>query len=150
MSGSRAAASELCCGSCPRCRDRSPDGAKRNPGILSAARPFPDCASLHPGYKSEQGLEKSSMHCRIQYQVFALCIGLLTASHAAAQTPEQFYKGKAITVLVGTSPGGINDITARFAAKHLSHFIPGNPLVNVQYTPGGGGLVTANRIYNTA
>src|ERR1700716_671077 len=28
---------------------RSPDGAKRNPGAASPA--FPDCASLHPGYK---------------------------------------------------------------------------------------------------
>jgi len=80
----------------------------------------------------------------------AFCIALAGAHPAAAQTPEQFYKGKSITVLVGTSPGGINDITARFASKHLSHFIPGNPLVNVQYTPGGGGLVTANRIYNAA
>jgi tripartite-type tricarboxylate transporter receptor subunit TctC len=81
---------------------------------------------------------------------FAVCIGLMGALPAAAQSPEQFYKGKTVTVLVGTSPGGINDITARFAAKHLSHFIPGNPLVNVVFTPGGGGLVTANRIYNTA
>ena len=69
---------------------------------------------------------------------------------AHAQTAEQFYKGKTITVLVGTSPGGINDITARFAAKHLSRFIPGNPAVNVQFTPGGGGLVTANRIANAS
>ena len=44
---------------------------------------------------------------------------------ASAQTVEQFYKGKTITVLVGTSPGGINDITARFAAKHFSRYIPG-------------------------
>jgi len=74
-------------------------------------------------------------------------IGLIGMHEAAAQTPEQFYKGRTITVLVGTSPGGINDISARFAAKHLSHFIPGNPLLNVQYTPGGGGLVTANRLF---
>src|SRR5262245_55128324 len=79
-----------------------------------------------------------------------LCMGVTGMQQAAAQSVEQFYKGRTVTVLVGTSPGGINDITARFAAKHLSHFIPGNPLVNVQYTPGGGGLVTANRIYNTS
>src|SRR5262245_16549852 len=79
-----------------------------------------------------------------------LSVGWAAMTQASAQTPEQFYKGKTITVLVGTSPGGINDITARFATKHLSRFIPGNPLVNVQYTPGGGGLVTANRLYNTA
>src|SRR5262249_28073629 len=76
-----------------------------------------------------------------------LVTGLLTAGPAHAQTVEQFYKGKIITILVGTSPGGINDITARFAAKHFGRFIPGNPSIVVQQTPGGGGLVTANRIY---
>ena len=56
----------------------------------------------------------------------ALSVGaaLAATSPASAQTVEQFYKGKTITVLVGTSPGGINDITARFAAKHLSRYHP--------------------------
>jgi len=78
----------------------------------------------------------------------SLSAGWAAMTPASAQTPEQFYKGKTITVLVGTSPGGINDITARFAAKHFSRYIPGNPTINVQFTPGGGGLVTANRIAN--
>jgi len=78
---------------------------------------------------------------------FGLCMG--AATQAAAQSVEQFYKGKSVTILVGTAPGGINDLTARFAAKHLGHFIPGHPDIVVQNTPGGGGLVTANRIYNT-
>jgi len=76
-----------------------------------------------------------------------VCLGVGSMQQAAAQTVEQFYRGKTVTVLVGTSPGGINDITARFAAKHFGRFIPGNPLISVQYTPGGGGLVTANRLY---
>ena len=60
----------------------------------------------------------------------ALCMGTtaMQMQPAAAQSVEQFYKGKTVTIWVGTSPGGINDITARFATKHLSHFIPGNPL----------------------
>src|SRR5215475_29741 len=78
------------------------------------------------------------------------CFGLAATQPACAQPAEQFYKGKTITILVGTSPGGINDITARFAAKHLARFIPGNPGIVVQQTPGGGGLVTANRIYQTS
>jgi tripartite-type tricarboxylate transporter receptor subunit TctC len=82
--------------------------------------------------------------------ILSLSTGLTTMTPASAQTVEQFYKGKTITVLVGTSPGGINDITARFAARHFSRFIPGNPTLSVQFTPGGGGLVTANRIYNAS
>jgi tripartite-type tricarboxylate transporter receptor subunit TctC len=82
--------------------------------------------------------------------VSGFCTGLIAMAPASGQSVGEFYKGKTITVLVGTSPGGINDITARFAAKHFSRFIPGNPAVNVQFTPGGGGLVTANRIYNAS
>ena len=80
--------------------------------------------------------------------LFASCCELLAAPrHAAAQSVEPFYKGRTVTMLVGTSPGGINDISARLAARHLARFIPGNPNIIVQNNPGGGGLVTANRLY---
>src|SRR5262245_55575976 len=107
------------------------------------------CPGLRFSPSGLQELETRSMKLNILRTAFAFGLALM-ATPAAAQTPEQFYKGRTVTVLVGTSPGGINDITARFAAKHLSHFIPGNPLVNVQYTPRGGGLVTANRLYNAS
>ena len=74
--------------------------------------------------------------------------GALSMPHAAAaQSVESFYKGRTVTMLVGTSPGGINDISARLVARHLSRFSAGNPTIIVQNNPGGGGLVTANRLY---
>jgi tripartite-type tricarboxylate transporter receptor subunit TctC len=80
------------------------------------------------------------------------CLGLLllvvAMPHANAQSVEQFYRGRSITMLVGTSPGGINDISARLVARHMGRFIPGNPAMVVQNSPGAGGLVTANRVYN--
>jgi tripartite-type tricarboxylate transporter receptor subunit TctC len=83
----------------------------------------------------------------------SLCLGVITMQgitmqNAAAQSVEQFYKGRSVTMLVGTSPGGINDISARLVARHIGRFIPGNPAIVVQNNPGAGGLVTANRIYN--
>ena len=78
--------------------------------------------------------------------VLLWCIGLATP--AVAQTVEQFYRGKTVTMLVGTTAGGINDISARLVARHLGRFIPGNPTFIVQSNPGGGGLVTANKLYN--
>src|SRR5216683_6168456 len=78
----------------------------------------------------------------------AICVALSIDRQASAQSVEQFYKGRAITMLVGTSPGGINDISARLVARHLSRFIPGGPSIVVQNNPGGGGLVTANRLYS--
>ena len=77
-------------------------------------------------------------------------LGLSAMQPAQAQTVEQFYKGRSVTMLVGTAPGGINDISARLVAKHLSRFIPGNPAVVVQNNPGAGGLITANKLYINA
>jgi tripartite-type tricarboxylate transporter receptor subunit TctC len=79
---------------------------------------------------------------------FGLSIALMTMQQATAQSVEQFYKGRTITMLVGTSPGGINDISARLAARHFGRFVPGNPAIVVQNNPGAGGLVTANRLYH--
>jgi tripartite-type tricarboxylate transporter receptor subunit TctC len=88
------------------------------------------------------------LHTAVVILLWALCCEpLAAAGQAAAQSVEPFYKGRTVTMLVGTSPGGINDISARLAARHLSRFIPGNPNVIVQNNPGGGGLVTANRLY---
>ena len=78
--------------------------------------------------------------------ICGLCCELAVARPAAAQSVESFYKGRTVTMLVGTSPGGINDISARLVARHLSRFVPGNPTIVVQNNPGGG-LVTANRLY---
>jgi tripartite-type tricarboxylate transporter receptor subunit TctC len=69
---------------------------------------------------------------------------------AEAQTVEQFYHGRTVTLLVGSAPGGINDISARLVARHLGRFVPGAPAIVVQNNPGAGGLVTANRLFVNA
>jgi tripartite-type tricarboxylate transporter receptor subunit TctC len=79
-----------------------------------------------------------------------LCVAPLALSPAHAQPVEQFYKGRAITLIVGFAPGGINDIAGRLVGRHLGRFIPGTPTVVVQNLPGAGGLVTANRLFNVA
>ena len=77
-----------------------------------------------------------------------LCLGLSTLSPATAQSVEQFYKGRTVSLVVGSAPGGINDIAGRLVARHLGRFIPGHPTIVVQNLPGAGGLVTANRMFN--
>jgi tripartite-type tricarboxylate transporter receptor subunit TctC len=79
--------------------------------------------------------------------VCGLAIVLMAERVASAQPVEAFYKGRTVTMLVGTSPGGINDISARLVARHLARFIPGKPSIVVQNNPGSGGLVTANRLF---
>ena len=79
-------------------------------------------------------------------------LGGLTAAAvggaAQAQTAEQFYKTHQITMVVGTAPGGINDISARFVARYLGKYIPGHPTIVVENQPGAGGIVAANRLAN--
>lgn len=79
-------------------------------------------------------------------------LGGLTASAAAgaalAQTAEQFYRSHQITMVVGNAPGGINDISARFVARYLGKYIPGNPTIVVENQPGAGGIIAANRLAN--
>jgi tripartite-type tricarboxylate transporter receptor subunit TctC len=82
--------------------------------------------------------------------ILGCCLSLLAIQSADAQSVEQFYKGRSLTMLVGTAPGGINDISARLVAKRLGRFIPGNPTVVVQNNPGAGGLITANKLYINA
>jgi tripartite-type tricarboxylate transporter receptor subunit TctC len=77
----------------------------------------------------------------------AVCLLALSAHGSAAQTAEQFYKGKSINFLVASVPGGVNDLTARLIARHLGRHIPGNPTIVVQNLQSSG-LALANRIYN--
>src|SRR5947208_12390821 len=73
-----------------------------------------------------------------------------TPAPAAAQSVADFYRGKTVTMLVGTSPGGDYDLRARMVARHIGRHIPGNPTVVVNNMPGGGGLVVANWLANVA
>lgn len=89
------------------------------------------------------------MEIRQLIAVAACGLALTAAQTAAAQSVEPFYRGRTITMLVGTAPGGINDISARLVAKYLGRFIPGHPAIVVQNNPGAGGLITANKLYNS-
>ncbi len=69
---------------------------------------------------------------------------------ARAQDAAAFYKGKSVTLLVGSTPGGGYDTYARLIQRHMSKHMPGNPNVIVSNMPGAGSNVAANYIYNVA
>jgi len=69
---------------------------------------------------------------------------------AQAQTPDEFFRAKTISLLIGFGVGGEDDFWARTIARHLGNHIPGNPNILPQNAPGSGGLLVANRLYNTA
>src|SRR5712671_662155 len=79
-----------------------------------------------------------------------LAAAVLIAPQARAQTGEEFYKGKTLTLVVGNGPGGGFDVFGRLLARHIGRYVPGNPTVIVQNMPGAGSLVAANYLYNLA
>jgi tripartite-type tricarboxylate transporter receptor subunit TctC len=76
-----------------------------------------------------------------------LAIVSCSAETARADPVADFYRGKQIILMVGSSPGGGYDAVARVVARHLGKLVPGNPNIIVQNTPGGGSIIMSNRIY---
>ncbi|MGE0626245.1 MAG: Bug family tripartite tricarboxylate transporter substrate binding protein [Hyphomicrobiaceae bacterium] len=77
------------------------------------------------------------------------CAGLWLGSLAPASAQDsvaEFYKGKNVTLIVGSSPGGGYDTYTRLIARHMGRHIPGNPNLIVQNLPGAGGNVLANQL----
>ena len=83
-----------------------------------------------------------------QARFVAAALILSLSVPASAQTPEQFYAGKSIDLVVGYPTGGSNDTWSRILARHIGKHIPGKPSVIVKNMPGAGSFVALNNIYN--
>ena len=78
-------------------------------------------------------------------------VALAAASPVRAQDAvAQFYKGKQITLYVGSTAGGGYDTYARLLARKFSSYIPGNPTIVVQNMPGAGSNKLAGYMYSVA
>ncbi len=82
--------------------------------------------------------------------VFAAALLLPQAPAMAQDVIADFYRGKTVTLYVGSEPGGGYDGDARVVARHLGRHIPGNPTIIVQNMPGARGLTSANNLYALA
>ena len=77
--------------------------------------------------------------------------GLAAAALPAdAQSVGEFYKGKQIEVIIGTTPGGSYDVWARLLGRHMGKHLPGNPTFVPRNMPGAGTMTAANHIFNNA
>jgi tripartite-type tricarboxylate transporter receptor subunit TctC len=71
----------------------------------------------------------------------------LAVNAAAAQgAVEAFYRGKTVTITVGSAVGGGYDTYARLVARHLGKHVPGNPAIVVQNIPGAGSNKAASYV----
>jgi tripartite-type tricarboxylate transporter receptor subunit TctC len=84
----------------------------------------------------------------ISFILLVLLLNLWWVASIEAQSPKNFFEGKAITFLVGSSAGGGTDLTARLIARHLERHMPGKPRFDIHNKPGAGGMIAANELYN--
>jgi tripartite-type tricarboxylate transporter receptor subunit TctC len=75
---------------------------------------------------------------------------ILSIVSAHAETPEQFFSGKNITVSIGYAAGGTYDATARLLTRHMPRHIPGRPNMVAQNMPGSGGIKQILHLFSVA
>jgi tripartite-type tricarboxylate transporter receptor subunit TctC len=81
----------------------------------------------------------------------AILAGFALAEQAAAQSsPEDFFRGKTLRVVIPASPGAARGTSATLFTSHFRKHIPGNPTVVPSFMPGAGGAVGMNYLYNVA
>jgi tripartite-type tricarboxylate transporter receptor subunit TctC len=82
------------------------------------------------------------------FVLIALAFAVSSVGSGAVFAQADFYKGKTITVYVGTTPGALYDQWGRILAQHMGKHIPGKPDLVVQNMPGAGHMIAANYVYN--
>jgi len=87
-------------------------------------------------------------HAGAALALFGLALGI--AGAARADSVEDFYRGKNVTMVIGYSVGGGYDLYGRLVARHLGKHIPGQPNIVPQNREGAGSMRAAIYIYNAA
>jgi tripartite-type tricarboxylate transporter receptor subunit TctC len=79
-----------------------------------------------------------------------LALLALGSSTAGAQSVADFYRGKTISMVIATAPGGDYDLRARLLARHIGRHIPGEPAIIPRNMPGAVGVQAANWLATVA
>jgi tripartite-type tricarboxylate transporter receptor subunit TctC len=93
-------------------------------------------------------LDNKKAFCLTGLIYAASCMALVSAK--ADTKIGDFYKGRTITIVVGSDSGGGYDLTARALSRHMARFIPGQPTIIVQNKPGASSLAAANFVAEAA
>jgi tripartite-type tricarboxylate transporter receptor subunit TctC len=74
----------------------------------------------------------------------------VAAPHANADPIADFYRGKQLSLVIGTSAGNDYDYRGRLIARHMGRHIPGEPSIVPRNMPGAGGINAANWLASIA
>jgi hypothetical protein len=80
----------------------------------------------------------------------AAVFALAAAGVSQAQSVDEFYSGKTVTVVAPSGTGGSIHKYALLVSNHLGRHIPGNPTTIAESRSGGGGVKAANYMANAA
>ena len=89
---------------------------------------------------------------RVLLLTLVFCFSIILAGIApeAGAQADQFYKGKTIRIMVGSTAGGFYDRWGRLFGKYMGKYIPGQPEIIVQNMTGAGSVIVTNQVYNVA
>ena len=85
------------------------------------------------------------------WKVLAAMAALLGLVHETrAESPEEFYHGKQVRIIVSFDAGTDYDQWARLIARHLGRHLDGHPSLVVQNMGAAGGILATNHLFNVA
>ena len=84
---------------------------------------------------------------RLSLALLAMTTG---AAGAHAQDAASYYKGKTVTIVVGSPAGGGYDSYARLLGRYFAKHLPGEPTIVVSDMPGASGDVAAAYVARVA
>ncbi len=90
------------------------------------------------------------MPCRAATYIVAFLALAGAVTTAAADSVEDFYRGKTLDLIIPSSPGGDYDIRGRMIARYMGRFIPGHPNIVARNMPAGVGIQAANHMAKVA
>ena len=82
--------------------------------------------------------------------LYAVALAFAILPHFLFAADADFFQGKTVRIVVGTSPGGGFDVYSRALARHMGNYISGNPTFIVENMPGAGHRIAANHVYKVA
>ena len=82
---------------------------------------------------------------------YVLCAFLSVLAFAAAGArADDFYRGKTVSIVVGSTPGGSFDLISRAMSRYIGQHLPGKPNVVVQNMPGAASMTALAYIESIA
>ena len=87
---------------------------------------------------------------RLLTLLFSLAVVFSGIARQVRAQDDTFYKGKSITIVIGSTAGGFYDRWGRLFARYMGKYIPGNPEFIAQNMPGAGSVIATNHVFNVA